>query len=104
MKFIILLPLLTASIITLAGCSKKEEPEHVRVQSEPPEVVAEVQKKVEQEPTPKEITDEDRERMKKELQDPNRFENSNTANKSAEKTNAGLIDQLDSIGQQNKSN
>lgn len=99
MKFKILLPLLIASVISFTGCSKNEEAKHVRVQSEPPEVVAEIQKKAEQAPTPQEITDEDRERMKKELEDPSRFKSTDTVNKSAEEINAELINQLDSIGQ-----
>ena len=102
MKFKILLPLLIASVISFAGCSKNEEEKHVRVQSEPTEDVAETQKKAEQAPSQQEITDADRERMKKELQDPSRFESTDTINKSSEEINADLTNQLDSIGQPSK--
>ena len=100
MKYKILMSLLTMSVITLTACSKKkEEPEHVRVQASSPEIVEEVRQEAQQVPAPQEITDEDRERMKKELQDSSRFESKDTANKSGEEVNAELINQLDSIGQ-----
>ena len=68
MKYKILMSLLTMSVITLTACSKnKEEPEHVRVQASSPEIVEEVRQEAQQVPAPQEITDEDRERMKKEL-------------------------------------
>ncbi|EPR81214.1 hypothetical protein L289_3928 [Acinetobacter gerneri DSM 14967 = CIP 107464 = MTCC 9824] len=59
----------------------------------------EVRQEAQQVPAPQEITDEDRERMKKELQDSSRFESKDTANKSGEEVNAELINQLDAIGQ-----
>lgn len=100
MKSKILMSLLTMSVITLTACGKnKEEPEHVRVQASSPETVEEVRQKAKEAPTPQEFTDEDRERMKKELQDSSRFESKDTANKSAQEVNAELINQLDSIGE-----
>ena len=98
----LILTILCLTLLVFAGCSKNEEAKHVRVQSEPPEVVAETQKKAEQAPSQQEITDADRERMKKELQDPSRFESTDTINKSSEEINADLTNQLDSIGQPSK--
>lgn len=85
--------------MTLTACSKdKEESEHVRVQGSPPEIVEEIRQKTQQAPASQEFTDEDRERMKKELQDPSRFERKDTANKSPEKINEELVNQMDSVG------
>jgi len=100
MRSKILMSLLTMSCITLTACGKnKEEPEHVKVQASSPETVEEVRQEVQQAPVPQKFTDEDRERMKKELQDSSRFESKDTANKSGEEINEELINQLDSIGQ-----
>lgn len=103
MKFKILTLLLTMSVISLTACSKnKEEAEYVKVESAPPEVIEKARQEAQQAPVAQEITDEEREHGKKELQDPSRFKSLDTTNKSPEELeqlNIEMINQLDSIGQ-----